>query len=194
MDKVYLGSQSPRRAELLKLLRIPFELIDFNLQELQHKDEAPLDYSTRITQEKLEAAWLRLKFKNYPLYPVICADTEVIVQQKIYGKPQNYEEAFNMLKSYSSCSHQVITSVGVKFQNFNKIQTNITQVYFDELMDEDIHEYLSLNEYQDKAGGYGIQGYLAQYIQKIEGCYYSVVGLPLNSLRLLLKELSGISF
>ena len=189
MDKFYLGSKSPRRAELLKLIHIPFAQLDFDFEEIVKENEKPRDYSIRITQEKLDVAFAYLESQHMPIYPVICADTEVVVNEEIYGKPQNYEHAFSMLKSYSGCVHQVITSVGVKYNDFCQIKTNETWVYFDEMTDDDIHRYLALNEYQDKAGGYGIKSYLAQFIRKIDGCYYSVMGLPLNTLKQVLNAL-----
>ena len=190
MDKFYLGSKSPRRAELLKMIHLPFEKIHLDIDEVIKDKESAQDYSRRITQEKLNAVWEHLIDKNKPLHPLICADTEVVMHEKIYGKPNSYEQAFSMLKSYSGNVHQVVTSVGLRYKNFNQIKTSVTLVYFDSMSDDVIHQYLSLNEYQDKAGGYGIQSYLAQYISKIEGCYYSVMGLPLNALRQLLNALS----
>ena len=93
-----------------------------------------------------------------------------------------------MLKSYSGRSHQVITSLGLKHLTYEKIVTHTTTVYFAHMSDADIHHYLASGDYQDKAGAYGIQSWIGQFICKIEGCFYSVMGLPLNSVRELLAE------
>ena len=122
--------------------------------------------------------------------PVLCADTEVVVDGKILGKPESYQEAFTMLKSYSGSSHLVLTSVGIQYLDFQKIIMNTTKVTFASMSDQDIENYLAIGDYQGKAGGYGIQSHIGQFISSIEGCFYSVRGLPLNTVRLLLDEVA----
>lgn len=119
---------------------------------------------------------------------VLCADTEVVLDQEILGKPLDYQHAFSMLKSYSGRSHQVITSVGLKNLAYEKIVTNTTTVYFASMSDDDIHHYLATGNYKDKAGSYGIQSAIGQFIYRIDGCFYSVIGLPLNTVRELLMD------
>ena len=186
--KIYLESKSPRRRELLTQMGIDFEFLLVNTPEIIAPNETPEIYSKRITEEKLEASWKKILNEKLATMPVLCADTEVILDNIILGKPRDYHDAFNMLKSYSGRSHQVITSVGVKYFDYQKVAMNSTIVTFSTLSDEDIHRYLETSDYQDKSGSYGIQSYIGQFISKIEGCFYSVMGLPLNTTRELLKQ------
>lgn len=186
--KIYLASKSPRRKELLTQMGIEFEVLPIDIPEIIHINESPNSYSKRITIEKLSAAWEKITQENFIIMPILCADTEVVLNNTILGKPNNYGEAFNMLKSYSGKNHKVITTIGLKYTNFEKISTNVTKVYFSEMNDNEIHKYLQSGDYKDKSGSYGIQSYIGQFINKIEGCFYSVMGLPLNAVRELLTE------
>lgn len=186
--KIYLASKSPRRRELLEQMGVDFELLLVDTLEIIAPNETPEIYSTRITSEKLEAAWKKILNEKLAIMPVLCADTEVILDDIILGKPRDYQGAFNILKSYSGRSHQVITSVGVKYFGYQKIVMNTTIVTFSTLSDEDIRRYFETGDYQDKSGSYGIQSYIGQFISKIEGCFYSVMGLPLNATRGLLQQ------
>ena len=111
--KIYLASTSPRRKELLEQMEIPFELLLLDTPEIVKPDESPADYSKRITQEKLHAAWDTIMREQLKVLPVLCADTEVVLDNKVLGKPHDEKDAFNMLRQYSGQSHQVITSVGL---------------------------------------------------------------------------------
>ncbi len=186
MMKIYLASKSPRRRELLAQMGIAFDLLLVDTPEVIAPGETPEMYSIRVTEEKIDAAWQKMLNGKLPIRPVLCADTEVVLDNKILGKPQDYQDAFNMLKNYSGRSHQVITSVGLKYDDYKKIMMKKTSVTFAIMPDEAIHDYLSMNDYQDKAGSYGIQSYIGQYISNIDGCFYSVMGLPLNVVRELL--------
>lgn len=187
--KIYLASKSPRRGELLRQMGIDFELLSIDVPEEIAVNETVDIYSKRVTADKLHAAWNNVTADHLPLMPVLCADTEVVVDQQILGKPRDYQDAFAMLKRYSDSHHHVITSVGLKYESYEKIVMNLTTVYFSPISDDEIHNYLSMGDYKDKAGGYGIQGYAGQFIQKIDGCFYSVMGLPLNTVRELLASL-----
>lgn len=186
--KIYLASKSPRRRELLAQMGVDFEVLVLDTPEIISASETPEAYSERIVKEKLAAAWEKIKDENLNIMPVLSADTEVVLDNTILGKPFNYQHAFDMIKSYSGRSHRVITSVGVKYYDYQKIITNITIVTFASLADEDIHRYLETGDYKDKSGAYGIQSYIGQFISKIEGCFYSVMGLPLNTTRELLRQ------
>jgi septum formation protein len=186
--KIYLASQSPRRAELLKLMGVTFDVLKIDIAEHVKPDENPRDYSKRITFEKLNFAANYVHQQHMSIHPILCADTEVIHHEKIYGKPRDYQDAFEMLKSYSNQRHLVLTSVGLKHHDICEIISHETYVYFATLDDEAIKRYLSNNTYLDKAGAYGIQSFIGQYIQKIDGCFYSVMGLPLNTVRVLLDK------
>lgn len=190
--KIYLASKSPRRRELLTQMGIPFELLLIDTPEIIAPEETAEQYSMRVTKEKLDAAWEKIARDQLPVLPVLCADTEVVLDGKILGKPQNDDEAFKMLKSYSGRSHQVITSVGLNYFDYQKIVMHKTTVTFAHISDEDIKHYISTGDYKDKSGGYGIQSYIGQFICHIEGCFYSVMGLPLNTVREMLLDLKNI--
>lgn len=188
--KIYLASKSPRRKELLAQMEIPFEILSVDTPEIVQPNEAPETYSKRVTQEKLHAARDKIIDENLSLFPVLCADTEVILDGMILGKPRDETDAFQMIKGYAGRTHQVITSVGLMARNYEKIRMNTTWVTFAEMRDKDIQHYLASGNYQDKAGGYGIQSYIGQFILKIDGCFYSVMGLPLSTVREMLDEMT----
>jgi septum formation protein len=188
--KIYLASKSSRRKELLQQVEIPFELLSLDTPEIVKPNESPEDYSKRITQEKLHAAWQKIINENLSVLPTLCADTEVVLDNRIVGKPQDENDAFNMLRQYSGKSHRVITSVGLIYHDYEKIYMNTTWVTFAQMTDKDIQEYLTSGNYKDKAGAYGIQSYIGQFISRIDGCFYSVMGLPLNTVREMLNNLN----
>ncbi|WP_133131336.1 Maf family protein [Legionella yabuuchiae] len=187
--KIYLASKSPRRRELLRQMGVDFEVLSIDIPEVMLPNETPEQYSMRVTREKLSTAWDKILTANLPALPVLCADTEVVCDGTILGKPRDYDDALSMLKRYSGRSHKVLTSVGIKFFDHQTIDLNATTVYFASMSDAEIHLYLALEDYKDKAGGYGIHSYIGQYIYRIDGCFFSVMGLPLNSVRELLKTL-----
>lgn len=188
MSKIYLASKSPRRQELLTLMRVPFDVLLIDVPEEVRDNETPEDYSRRVTLDKLHEAWKYLSESRLELRPILTADTEVIVDAKIYGKPNDEAHAFEMLKSLSGRTHEVMTSVGVQYKAFEKVLVNRTKVTFANLSDEDIKTYLSCEKYLDKAGAYGIQSSIGQFIKNINGCFFSVMGLPLNDVRELLQQ------
>lgn len=185
---IYLASKSPRRQELLRQMDVAFELLLVDTPEIVEPGELPEEYSKRVTQEKMSASWNKVIQNKLPLMPVLCADTEVILDGKIMGKPQDEHDAYQMLKSYANRSHQVITSVGLIYNDYQKIILNTTEVTFSSMTDEEIQHYLASGNYKDKAGSYGIQSYIGQFISRIEGCFDSVMGLPLNTVRELLID------
>jgi septum formation protein len=187
--KIYLASKSPRRRELLAQMGIEFELLEMDIPEIIAPNETPEMYSMRVTKDKLDAANEKIIRDHLMLMPVLCADTEVVLDGKILGKPRHRQDAYNMLKSYSGRSHDVITSVGVNYLDYKNVIMQKTIVSFEEMSDAEINHYLDLGDYKDKAGSYGIQSYIGQFISNIDGCFYSVMGLPLNAVRVLLKDL-----
>jgi septum formation protein len=187
--KIYLASKSPRRRELLTQMGIEFDLLLVDTPEIIAPGESAEMYSMRVTKEKLIAANAKMMQDHLAIMPILCADTEVVLDDKILGKPRDAQDAFNMLKNYSGRSHQVITSVGVNYLDYQKVLMHKTTVTFANIPESAINHYLATNEYQDKAGGYGIQSYIGQFICHIDGCFYSVMGLPLNTVRELLMDL-----
>lgn len=181
--KLYLASKSPRRKELLKQMEVSFEVLHVDTPEIVQPNEAPEEYSHRVTKEKLQAAWEKILHEQLPPLPVLCADTEVVLEGTILGKPLDDDDAFNMLKRYCGKTHQVITTVGLRYHNFETFCTNTTLVSFSPMSDASIRYYIASGNYKDKSGGYGIQSYIGQFISRIDGCFYSVMGLPLNTVR-----------
>ncbi|HVT62084.1 MAG TPA: nucleoside triphosphate pyrophosphatase [Legionellaceae bacterium] len=187
---IYLASKSPRRKELLQQMEIPFEVLTVDIPEIVQVNEVPESYSKRITQEKLHAAWNKITQEHLPRLPILCADTEVVLDGIILGKPNDEEDAFHMLKQYSGKTHQVFTSVGFIYEGYETIRMQTTQITFAEIPDKNIRHYLASGNYKDKSGGYGIQSYIGQFISHIDGCFYSVMGLPLNTVREMLIDLN----
>lgn len=188
--KIYLASKSPRRKELLTQMGVVFDLLFVDTPEIIAPDETAERYSMRVTKEKLDAAWEKVMQDQLTIFPVLCADTEVVLDGKILGKPQSSIDAFKMLKSYSGRSHEVITSVGITYFDYQKIVMQKTKVTFAKMSDADINHYLATGNYKDKSGSYGIQSYIGQFISRIDGCFYSVMGLPLNTVREMINDLT----
>lgn len=194
--KIYLASKSPRRRELLRQIGIEFELLVLRDQgprgpevsELVLPGEAADAYVTRVTREKAERAWKIMFLRRLPLRTVLAADTTVVLDGKILGKPADMKEAMDMLRSLSGKTHQVMTSVAV--QNDDEIwqQTQISEVTFAPLTDEIIRAYCSTSEPYDKAGGYAVQGQAATFITRIVGSYSGIMGLPLFETSQLLRQ------
>lgn len=188
--KIYLASKSPRRRALLEQMHIPFDILNMDIIEVQRPTESPTQYSYRITHEKLEAAWQAMLNQKLEHRPILCADTEVILDGHILGKPKNRNDAFRMLKAYDNREHIVLTSVGIRSEIGETILQHQTIVTFSHLSDKDIQDYLDDNDYMDKAGAYGIQSSIGQFIENINGCFYSVMGLPLHLVRKLMDSIA----
>ncbi len=174
---VFLASKSPRRRKLLKQLNIRFKSFSVDMDEKIHPKEKPSNSVIRLSKEKLELA--KLKVKNGI---IITADTIVVLDKIVIGKPVNKKDAFRILKLLSGKTHVVYTGYSIfNFAN-NKIISEYekTEVTFRDLTDGEIDEYINGGSPMDKAGAYGIQDdFGAVFIKKINGCYYNVVGLPL---------------
>ncbi|RTL10003.1 MAG: septum formation protein Maf [Neisseriaceae bacterium] len=191
ISKIYLASKSPRRAELLIQMGVNFEILSFDIPEIVAEGETPFNYSQRICREKAEAGWQYMVEHKLPTLPILTADTEVIYQEQVLGKPVDYDDAFRMWRMFAGDRNLVITSVTLKYHDFEKTVTSQSWVHFDQLSDAEIHAYLATGDYKDKSGAYGIQSLAGQYIQKIDGCFYAIMGLPLNVVRNLLQELDA---
>ena len=186
-SRIYLASQSPRRRELLKQIGISFEMLllrsdprrKIDVDETPLPEEQPETYVQRICEHKVRAGWDALTSRNLPPYPVLAADTTVTVDGKIIGKPRDREDAVAMLHQLSGRQHQVLSAVAVAFGERVETRLSTTDVTFAELSEERIQRYVHTNESHDKAGAYGIQGHAGAFIQRIEGSYSGVMGLPL---------------
>jgi septum formation protein len=179
---IYLASKSPRRKELLQLVAKNIHVLSVDTPEKVIPGETPIATAKRIAYEKLTAA--------IPLVPkkslLITADTIVICQGHILGKPKNPADAKRMLKLLSGKEHYVVTGLCVRNQVTGKeiVTYSKTRLIFRELGKKEIEDYVATGSPLDKAGAYGIQdGYGAVFTQKINGCYYNVMGLPLSKLQ-----------
>lgn len=172
-----LASKSPRRKELLKQIGIPFVVVVSDAEEVSGNSWTPAALVVENAKRKACAV-----AEKYPDSPVLGADTVVSSQGKIFGKPKDKDEARKMLTALSGKMHEVTT--GLALINRNEIRTTsvTTKVFFDTMTKADIDAYIATDEPMDKAGAYAIQGKAARFIEKIEGSYSNVVGLPLNAL------------
>ena len=170
-----LASTSPRRSELLRNAGIPFEVQPADVPEVPQKGEKPLEFAMRVARAKADAIAQRR-----PEAFVLAADTIVIVDNKILGKPADAADAARMLRLLSDREHDVTTAVCLIFpQAAERITTQeTTRVHFSLLTDEDIATYIATGEPMDKAGAYAIQGLASKFIDDIEGDYFNIVGLP----------------
>lgn len=182
MKKIILASASPRRKELLSLIFDDFEIIPSNAEEIIPEDINVFDVAEYLA--KIKATDISKKHKNCL---VIGADTCVIIDNKILGKPIDKSDAKNMISILSGKKHYVVT--GCCIVNNGKTETfkEITEVEFLPLKDTEIEDYINSDEPYDKAGGYGIQGKGSLLIKKIDGDYFNVVGLPVSKLNMFLK-------
>ncbi len=185
--RIYLASQSARRRELLKQIGVNFEMLlprsdshrTMDTDETPHADELPEAYVQRVCQDKADTGWKAMKLRNLPPFPVLAADTSVILDGKIIGKPHGREQAADTLRALSGRQHQVLSAVAVIFETRMEMRLSVSKVTFAALSEERIRRYLFTNEPLDKAGAYAIQGYAATFIQHLEGSYSGVMGLPL---------------
>lgn len=176
---VYLASQSPRRRELLAQIGIAHRVLAVDIDESVRGAEAPADYVQRLAREKAAAGWQQLLAQSLPPAPVIGADTAVVVDGAILGKPGDAADALAMLQRLSARSHEVMTGVAVHTAHGAQVALSCTRVWFRALERAEIEAYWASGEPCDKAGAYGIQGLAAKFIERIDGSYSGVVGLPL---------------
>ena len=182
MMQIVLASQSPRRSELLKQLGLNFVIKTSDVDESNSRGLKASELVQHLAFEKARVIAEDSSLNREAI--VIGADTVVVRDGAILGKPRDKEDAFNMLKSLSGSWHEVMTGVAVIEKNsfrYDKI-IEITRVKMKDLKDETINAYIDSGEPLDKAGAYGIQGLGAVLIDRIEGCYFNVVGLPISKL------------
>jgi septum formation protein len=209
-----LASSSPRRQELLRAARILFKTYPADVPEVQRPGEAPRDFAERLACEKARAVFAAVSPPAGTF--VLGADTIVVVGGEVLGKPVDEAEAARMLRRLSGRQHEVTTGVclvgrgqetghrergtgkgdggtGNRRQEgtFEDVRSATTQVFFSELSDEEIEEYIATGEPMDKAGAYAIQGAASRWIPRIEGCYFNVVGLPVPLVWRMLREVTN---
>jgi septum formation protein len=188
MTELLLASASIRRKELLDQIGVSYQSLSMDIDETVHVSEQPIDYVERLAREKALAG-----IQAKPEMIVLAADTTVVVDGAILGKPENTQDAREMLKILSGTKHQVLTGIAVAKKTQEKVsidsQVVITDVYFSVLSDQQIEQYIKTGEPMGKAGAYGIQGKAALFVERIEGSYSNVVGLPLTETGRLLQNI-----
>jgi len=180
-----LASKSPRRQQILRDAGIPFVIRPADVPEERRPAEAPGDYVRRLAEEKACAV---------PLGPgevILGADTVVVVAGEVLEKPRDARDARRMLTLLSGREHEVITGICLRAETRKIVDAATTRVRFVELTSVEIENYVSSGEPMDKAGGYAIQGLASKFIDRIEGCYFNVVGLPIALVYRHWKELAG---
>ena len=182
--QLILASASPRRKELLSLFHIPFTVRVADLDETLDPGKSPYDEVARVSRLKAEAVTCA------PEDVVVAADTIVVCQGQILGKPRDEADAVRMLQLLSGTQHQVMTGLTVRRGDQTVTCTEITDIYFRALSDREIRAYVRTAEPMDKAGSYGIQGGAALFARKLEGDYYNVMGLPVCRLWQILQDMA----
>jgi septum formation protein len=186
--KVILASDSPRRRQLLDLIGIAHEVRPSNIDESIKGKETPRKHAERLAREKASVA-----ARSEPDAVTIAADTIVVIDRKILGKPTSAVDAGSMLSLLNGRNHTVITAVAVALGSKLKSGVEEVHVKFRKLAEDEIDAYIATGEPMDKAGAYGIQGFGATIVERIEGDYFAVMGLPLVRLVRLLAE-SGVDY
>lgn len=183
---IYLASASPRRAELLPLIGISFEVLklgEFGVDEAVHGREAPAAYVKRLAREKAQAGARAVSARGLKALPVLGADTTVCVGRDILGKPADARdpkvEAARMLALLSGRGHRVLTAVALAHRGKVEVVLSDSRVEFRRLARAEIAAYIATGEAFDKAGAYGIQGHAAAFVSHLSGSYTGVMGLPL---------------
>lgn len=184
-QKIILASQSPRRQQLLKMAQVPFEIILPGIEETTPENMPAEEVPVFLSGEKANAVQRNPLFlqKEFQYLPIVAADTLVILENQILGKPAHAEEAIHMLESLSGKEHKVITGITILKENKTIQLSATTLVHFYHLTTQQIHWYVKNYKPFDKAGAYAIQEWIGMAgIRKIDGDYYNVVGLPVSLL------------
>jgi len=190
---IYLASQSPRRRQLLDQIGVKHQLLlpgddeDAEALEAVQPGEAPDHYVQRVTRAKLQAGVKRRAARGLPDAPILCADTTVALGRRILGKPIDDEDAARTLTLLSGRTHRVLTAVAVHRARRSALALNVSKVHFRPLKAAEIDAYVASGEPRGKAGAYAIQSAAAAWIDRIDGSYSGIMGLPLFETAQLLK-------
>ena len=188
MEPIILASASPRRQEILKNLGIPFTIVHDYTKEENDLSITPAELAESIAIKKVKNAAKITAGQNVPW--ILGADTLISANGEVFGKPDNRDEAYKMISSFSGKTHQVITSLALFSNTTHLLTTRISQndVTFITMTNQQIEQYLDTGEWQGVAGGYRIQGLASYFISKISGTYSSIMGLPINDFYDILSE------
>ncbi len=182
--ELILASQSPRRKELLGLFSVPFTIRVADIDEGMDLSQPVENEVARVSRLKAEAV------SRKPGDVVVAADTVVVCDGQVLGKPKDEADAYRMLRLLSGRDHQVMTGLTVLRGDTAVVHTEITDIHFRKLTDKQINDYIRTGEPMDKAGSYGIQGGAALFVEGIRGDYFNVVGLPVCKLGEILEEIA----
>jgi septum formation protein len=182
---IYLASGSPRRRELLQQIGVSFRVIGAELDETAFQGESPLAYVSRLAEAKAGVGWERSR--DLGSAPVLAADTAVVLDARILGKPKGLNDAMAMLLELSGRAHQVLTAVALRTAAGTLVEVSHSTVTFRSIDPSEARAYWETGEPSDKAGAYAIQGYAAIFISDLKGSYSGVMGLPLFETAALLK-------
>lgn len=185
LPQLYLASQSPRRAALLQQMGVDFEVLPVAVDETMAVDEPPGNYARRLAMEKARAGWDALPPGRQR--PVLGADTIVIADRTVMGKPADRQQAIAMLQALSGSTHEVITAVALAGEH-ETVCSQCSRVTFRHIIRQECEAYWESGEPRDKAGGYAIQGLAAMFVTRLDGSYSGVMGLPLYETMELLKS------
>jgi septum formation protein len=194
--RIYLASRSPRRRDLLKQIGVPFELLllredlrrGADVDETPLPEESPGVYVLRVAAAKANMAVRQIALRGLPQKPALAADTTVVFEGVVLGKPEDADHAARILRALSGREHQVLTAVAVALRDRVETQISVSSVWFRELSDADIRRYCATGEPLDKAGAYGIQGRAGAFVTRIAGSYSGIMGLPLAETAELLQR------
>ena len=186
--QLYLASRSPRRRELLALAGIAFTLLDIEIDEAPHPAEDPRTYVDRIAAGKAAAGWSAARARRAAALPVLSADTTVVLEGRILGKPDSPAQAAQMLMALSGRAHWVYTAVAVREGDRVEALRTESMVRFALLSRAQVDQYVAGGEPMDKAGAYAIQGGARLFVERIEGSLTGIVGLPLPETLALLRR------
>lgn len=188
--KIILASQSPRRKEILSMITNKFDVIVSNVEEKLDKKLTNEEQVKYLAYIKAKVVFDETKDMGDRI--VIGSDTIVVKDGIIYGKPKNHDSAVSMLHSLKNDKHEVMTGLCIIIERdgevTEKLDIDITSVYINDINEKELEDWIATNEAYDKAGGYAIQGKFGVFIQKIEGNYYTVVGLPVHKVYQIIKE------
>lgn|SRR5690606_9044589 len=182
---LHLASQSPRRRELLARLGVPFGVLDVDVPEQRQPGEPPEDYVRRVAREKAGAGLLEVM--TVPGALVLGADTEVVLDDEVFGKPRDAADAAAMLRRLSGRCHEVISAVSLVSAGREAQAVCISRVGFAPLDEQEIAAYVASGEPMGRAGGYAIQGGAERFVSRLEGSYSGVMGLPMHETAVLLR-------
>ena len=186
---IYLASASPRRSALLDQIGVPHRVQPVDVDETAQSGEGPHEYVRRLAVLKAETLWRQLAAAGSQ--PVLGADTAVVLDDEILGKPRDEQDCLRMLSLLSARTHQVFTAVALRASDGCQSRVNVSEVTFRKLAEEEIRRYWRSGEPADKAGGYAVQGRAALFIERIAGSYSGIMGLPLFETGVLLAAIGA---